>query len=103
MLTRHTMTERDFSRKCGKCRQRAVVLTAIPYSVQIDHDGRKYQVAIPALTVPKCAACGTIALDDEANKEISAAFRQQAGLLTPEQIREGREKLGLSQQEMADW
>jgi putative zinc finger/helix-turn-helix YgiT family protein len=96
------MSTRNFSQKCGHCRQRAVAIATVPYSIQIDHDGRKYQVNIAALAVPKCGNCGTIVLDEEATTAIDAAFRREAGLLTPEQIRAGREKLGLNQQEFAE-
>jgi putative zinc finger/helix-turn-helix YgiT family protein len=96
------MTERQFSKKCGKCRARAVALAAVPYTTQIDHDGRKYTVTIPDLVVPRCGTCGTIVLDEEANRQISAAFRTQAGLLSPEEIRQHRVALGLTQQALAD-
>jgi putative zinc finger/helix-turn-helix YgiT family protein len=96
------MTARIFSPKCGKCRQKAVVLVSVPYTTQIDHDGRKYTVTLPNLTVPRCSNCGTVALDEEANREISAAFRQQAGLLSPEQIRRQRQASGLTQQALAE-
>jgi putative zinc finger/helix-turn-helix YgiT family protein len=96
------MAEREFSKKCSKCRERAVVLAAVPYTTQVDHDGRKYTVTIPDLVVPRCAKCGTISLDDEANRQISAAFRRQAGLLSPEQIRTHRVALGLTQQALAE-
>src|SRR4051794_11442708 len=96
------MSGRMFSKKCGHCGQRTVALANEPYSIQIDHDGRKYQVNIPSLALPKCSNCGTISLDHEATEAIDAAFRRLAGLLTPEQIREGREQLGLNQQEFAD-
>src|SRR4051794_27450599 len=95
------MPERSFSRKCGKCRERAVDLATVPYSVQFDYEGRKYQVELPALTVPRCGNCGTVALDEVANREISDAFRHQMRLLTPEQIRRGREHLGLRQKDLA--
>ena len=96
------MAERAFSRKCGKCRQRAMELASVPYTTQIDHDGRKYTLTIPDLVVPRCANCGTISPDDEANRQNSAAFRKQAGLLSPEQIRSQRLALGLTQQALAD-
>lgn len=98
------MIEREFSKKCGnpQCRARAVVLTTIPYSITVDHDGRKHDVAIPDFVVPRCAKCGAVVLDEEANRQISAAFRQQAGLLSPEQIRDARQSLGLQQQQLAD-
>ncbi len=96
------MAERRFSPKCGKCRQRSVALVTIPYDITIDHDGRKYQIHIPALTVPRCAACGEIAIDDEADRVIEAAFRQEAKLLAGAEIRRLRERLGLTQQELAD-
>jgi putative zinc finger/helix-turn-helix YgiT family protein len=96
------MTERLFSPKCGKCRQRSMALAKVPYSTSIDHDGRTYTITIPDLIVPRCGNCGTIALDEEANRLISEAFRKQAGLLTPEQIRQHRASLGMTQQDMAD-
>jgi len=94
--------ERAFCRKCSKCRQQTVALANVPYTIQIDHDGRKYTVTILALSVPQCSNCGNISLDEEADRAISAAFRAQAGLLAPEQIRQRRQALGLTQQELAD-
>ncbi len=96
------MAEREFSKKCGKCRERAVALAAVPYTVQIDHDGRKYTITIPDFLVPRCGKCGTIVLDEEANRQISAALREEVGLLPPEQIRRRRLALGLTQQALAD-
>src|SRR5262245_51991481 len=96
------MSDRAFARKCGHCGQRAVALTVVPYTVQIDHDGRKYTISIPDLSVPRCGSCGTVALDEEANRRISAALRQEVGLLSPEQIRAHRVALGLTQQALAD-
>jgi putative zinc finger/helix-turn-helix YgiT family protein len=96
------MPAREFSSKCSQCRQRAVVLATVPYTVQVDHDGRKYTVTIPEFVVPRCANCGNVVLDEEANRAISAAFRKQAGLLAPEEIRQQRLALGLTQQELAD-
>ncbi len=95
------MNERSFSPKCGKCRKRTVSLATVPYATQVDHDGRKYAVALAALAVPRCTSCGTIALDEEANRVITEAFRKQAGLLAPEEIRQGRQALGLTQQLLA--
>lgn len=40
-------------------------------------------------------------MDDEANQQISDAFRELAGLLTPGQIRQNREQLGKTQREVA--
>jgi putative zinc finger/helix-turn-helix YgiT family protein len=96
------MARRAYSRKCSNCRQQTVILSAVPYSVKMNHDGREYIVDIPSLNVPKCSACGNFVLDKEANKQIDRAFRNVARLLTPEAIRSGREALRLTQQELAD-
>jgi len=77
-------------------------LATMPYATTIEHDGRAYRVEIPALTVPQCANCRAISIDDEADQQISAAFRREARLLTPEEIRQGREKLGLTQKQFAN-
>src|SRR5687767_5741355 len=96
------MAERYFSKKCGHCGQAAVELSRVPYSTVIEHDGRSHAVTITDLDVPKCANCGTIVFDEEANRRITAALRKEAGLLSPEQIRQGREVLDLTQSGLAE-
>jgi putative zinc finger/helix-turn-helix YgiT family protein len=97
-----TESKREFSPRCGKCRQRTMTLAAVDYATQFTHDGRQYSFTIPGLVVPRCGNCGEISLDPVATEQITAAFRKQAGLLAPEQIREQRQALRLTQQELAD-
>jgi len=96
------MTSRTYPKPCGKCGQKTMELATVPYATTIEHDGRSYRVEIPALTVPRCANCQTISIDDEADRHISPAFRREARLLAPEEIRRGREKLGLTQKQFAN-
>ena len=95
------MTTRAYPKRCGKCGQKQMQLASIPFGTNIEHDGRVYRVEIPALTVPRCANCQAISIDDEADQQISAAFRHEARLLPPGEIRQGRERLGLTQREFA--
>ena len=95
------MMTRSYPKRCGKCGQKRIQLATVPYAATIEHDGRTYRVAIPALTVPQCANCQAISIDDEADQQISAAFRTEARLLAPEEIRQGRENLGLTQKQFA--
>ena len=60
-------------------------------------------LSLPALKVFRCELCGAIVLDDEANHRISLALREAGGLLSPEEIRRGREKLGLTQKQLAHY
>jgi putative zinc finger/helix-turn-helix YgiT family protein len=94
--------EREFCKKCSKCRERAVVIATIPYELQMDHDGRKYQVKIADLSVPQCTKCGNFSFDHEASQQIARAFCREAGLLNGAEIRRQREKLGLTQQALAE-
>ena len=96
------MTTRTYPKRCGKCGHRAMQLVTVPYTTIIEHDGRAYRVEIPALMVPQCNNCQALSIDDEADRQISAAFRREARLLTPEEIRQGREKLGLTQKQFAN-
>jgi putative zinc finger/helix-turn-helix YgiT family protein len=79
-----------------------MALATLPYEIQIDHDGRKYQVRLPDFRVPRCQNCGAISIDAAAGDQIESAFRKQAGLLAPRQIRDYRKKLQLGQQQLAD-
>ena len=95
------MIERRFAPRCGECRQKTMALASVPYSIQISHDGKKYDVNIPALSVPKCQnpECGALSIDSVAGEQIECAFRRVANLLTPEEIRQGRIKIGYANQQ----
>jgi putative zinc finger/helix-turn-helix YgiT family protein len=89
-------------RRCVSCRERAVSPTVLPtYTTELEHDGRTYTVSVKELRVQQCEHCKAIVLDDDANAAISAALRHEAGLLSPEEIRANRERLGLSQRQLA--
>jgi putative zinc finger/helix-turn-helix YgiT family protein len=74
----------------------------VDYTTTIEHDGRAYTVKVPSLEVPKCRNCGKLVMVDSANRRVSEAFRREAGLMTPEEIRAGRVRCGLDQQTFAD-
>ena len=93
---------RRFSLRCGECRQKTMVIATVPYDISVDHDGKRYDVHLPAMTVPKCTNCGALSLDDSANEQIDTAFRKMAGLLLPSEILQGRIDVGFpNQQEFA--
>jgi putative zinc finger/helix-turn-helix YgiT family protein len=96
------MATRTYPKRCGKCGNKAMHLATVMYATTIEHDGRAYRVEIPTLTVPQCTNCQAISIDDEADQQISAAFRHVANLLAPEEIRQGREQLGLTQKQFAN-
>jgi putative zinc finger/helix-turn-helix YgiT family protein len=92
---------KPFPWKCGTCRRQALAPATVPYTTAVDHDGRTYTVALPALAVLRCGHCGALVLDDAAHETVSRAFRYEARLLTPAQVRQGREGLGLNQKQLA--
>jgi putative zinc finger/helix-turn-helix YgiT family protein len=93
--------EKPFPWKCGHCREKAVYRSTMEYRTEIAYDGRTYTVTVPDLEVPRCQKCGTLILDSPANRRIDDTFRQQLGLLQPEEIRRNRERLNLTQRELA--
>ena len=95
---------KPFPWKCGHCRERAVYpVTLDTYTTELDHDGRKYPISVINFPVARCEKCGSIILDDAANRRLSDALRSAAGLLQPAEIRAGREALGLTQKELANY
>jgi putative zinc finger/helix-turn-helix YgiT family protein len=89
--------------KCATCREKAVAQVVLPsYTAELDHDGRKYVVSISDLNVLRCEHCGAIVLDDEAEDRLVEGLRAKAGLLSPQEIRQKRESLRLTQKQLSN-
>jgi len=92
---------KPFPWKCGVCRERAVSRDVLPvYETEMEHDGRKYSVAVLNFEVLRCALCGTIILDDPAEERLHETFLDKIGLLHPSAIRKERDALGLTQKQL---
>jgi putative zinc finger/helix-turn-helix YgiT family protein len=97
-----TRCDRPFPWPCANCLKDEVYPVTMPYTTEVKHDGRTYKLTIPALTIPKCRACGELVFSNSVDDQIVQALRAEARLLTPQQIREGREALGLQSKELAE-
>ena len=86
---------------CSQCRAKEVYAAVVPYTARVNHDGRIYELEIPALDVARCRACGELVFDDRADEQISDALRSHLGLLTPDQIRQALRTLGMRQKTLA--
>lgn len=87
---------------CPECGNEALSEQVIPLSAPITHDGVTYTVTadVPALV---CSACGIEPIvDSRADRLWRAALRTELGLMQPEEIRERRKRLGLTQQAVSD-
>jgi putative zinc finger/helix-turn-helix YgiT family protein len=97
------MTSSPKPRKCMYCRKNQVIPTVLPSHVEeMEHDGRKYSVSLTDFHVLQCQNCHELVLDDSADEALGKALRNVAGLLAPAEIRQGRESLGFTQQQLAD-
>lgn len=93
---------KPFPWRCPKCRKPEVYRAKMSHTSQISHDGRLHTVNVPNLKVPRCRACNELVFDNDADEQISLAFRAQLRMLSPEQIRNGRTLLKLTQKELAE-
>jgi putative zinc finger/helix-turn-helix YgiT family protein len=75
----------------------------IDYTAKVKHDGALHELHFPALEVPRCQTCGETVITTAVDERINDALRSRLGLLMPAQIRRNIEKLGLNQQELAEW
>lgn len=87
--------------KCPRCRERQLNLVTAHYETSVYHDGNEYVVSFPDLVTNSCAACGNQLVPDASEERLMVALRQRVGLLMPEEIRDNRVGLGLSQELLA--
>ena len=89
--------------KCPECGEKSIHPVCEPrYETVMRHDGRDYRVAVKNLDLWKCEKCGLVQLPEPADELLQAALRKKAGLMPPELIRRTREKLKLTQKQLAD-
>jgi putative zinc finger/helix-turn-helix YgiT family protein len=91
-----------FPRVCPTCCKKTVQPATIEHVAEVKYESRTYSVEIPDLKVGKCSVCEEIYFDLDTDAQIDTAFRRKLRLLTAEQIRAGRKRLGLKQEELAD-
>jgi len=94
---------RPFPWLCSDCVTRTVVPTVIDYTAKVKHDGVIHKLHLPKTEVPRCQTCGNLVVTTEVDERVNDALRSKLHLLTPEQIRANIDKLGLNQQELAEW
>jgi putative zinc finger/helix-turn-helix YgiT family protein len=88
--------------QCPVCLAMSVRPEVLAYTASVKHDGVLHAIEIPALEVSRCHTCGELIFDDHVDDQINAALRSYLKLLTPAQIRAAREKLQLTQAELAE-
>jgi len=97
--------------RCDVCRQKTLRRVQRPFEYELSHDGRPpVKIRIPDLEVIACTNpdCrpedpgDTIIHDDAATWRVTVETYRQLGLLTPEEVRAGRERLGLNQQQLQE-
>jgi DNA-binding transcriptional regulator YiaG len=94
---------RPFPWLCADCVTRTVVPTVIDYTAKVRHDAAIHELHLPGIEVPRCQTCGNLVVTTEVDEKVNEALRSRLHLLTPERIRANIEKLGLTQQELAEW
>lgn len=94
--------DRPFPWLCPNCLKEEVHPEVMPYSTDVMHEGRRYHLEIPRVRIPKCRACGNLIFSNSVDDEVFRALREQARLLTPEQIKEARMALGLKSKDLAE-
>jgi len=93
--------ERQFPWRCRRCGKREVVMATAAYNAEVRHDGRLYTFTIPRLELPVCQACGEQVFTEKVDEQVNAALRAHLNLLTPDQIQEGIERIGMTQKAAA--
>lgn len=93
--------ERPFPWRCRHCGKQEVVMATTQYDAKVRHDGRSHTFTIARLELPVCQACGEKVFTEQVDAQVHNALRAHLKLLTPDQIRDGIKRVGLSQKNFA--
>ncbi len=79
-----------------------MTLAKVDYDAEVKHDGKLHSFTVPELLMPACEECGAKVFTEDVDDQINDALRVHLGLLTPIQLRESLERIGLSQKALAE-
>jgi len=88
---------------CPNCGAEEVYLTTIHYTASAKKDGVVHTFEIPEFIINRCRVCETLLFSNYSNQQISQALQAhlRTVVLQPEQIRNARQELGLSEGQLA--
>ena len=96
------MPDKPYPWTCGNCAQKKIVPIVQDYNTKFKHDGKIHELVVKGLPVPTCENCGTQQFSIEQSEKVTAALREKVGLLFPEQIKQRRTALNLSQEQLGE-
>ena len=92
--------------KCPACGKAALKKKRGDFAFEVADDGAnpnavEHETVIPDAQWEECSSCGEVVLSQDLDRRIEQWQYTREGLLTPGELREIRERLGLSQVEIA--
>ena len=85
-----TAKARPFPWRCVGCGAMEVYPIATDYTAAMKHDTHIYAIRVPDLAIPTCGKCGSQTFSIGDDDRLFEALRSRIGLLTPQEIRQGR-------------
>ena len=99
--TQRSERDKPFPWRCPHCREKAVRPVSTSYHAEVKHDGSLHAFAIPELKIPTCENCKEQLFSKSVDDQITAGLRHHLGILSPSEIRDHLQKLGLAQRVVA--
>lgn len=87
--------------KCHRCEKHLERKIAPPHVERMKYDGSRHDVLVEGMPQWQCEDCGISLTDDDSDTVLQDCLRRHIGLLTADEIREGRTALGLTQTQLA--
>ncbi|HVX86600.1 MAG TPA: type II TA system antitoxin MqsA family protein [Phycisphaerae bacterium] len=92
---------KPYPHKCPKCRETTFAPANVSRVVTYRYDGKDHMFDIDDLPVLKCGRCQYEADTNDTEDRILSVMRSHLDLLSPSEIAENRERLQLTQRELA--
>ena len=96
------MADKSYPWTCGNCAQKRVEPVVKDYTVDFKHDGKLHNIVLSQVEIPTCQNCGNVQTGIEIGDKVTKALRENVGLLFPEEIRQQRTALNLSQEQLGE-